>query len=154
MTDTQIGGVPVSRSAREMSISEVAERAINVWNDHDMRAFAELFSESAVFVNEEGHRWATRHQIERELSTRHESLFRASRLSAVETQVTVLAPTVAAVQVRWELVRIISQNGSSLPHRAGFLLLILALEADVWKISVGQNTRSQTAEGEEGPLGR
>jgi hypothetical protein len=101
-----------------------------------MRAFAALFREDAVFVNEDGHRWVTRPQIELELSARHESLFRASCSSAVETEMSFLAPTVAALQVRWELVRLISPNGSSLPHRSGscysFSQLMLVFGGSPW----------------------
>jgi uncharacterized protein (TIGR02246 family) len=105
-----------------------------------MKSFARLFKENAQFVDAYGQRWTGRERIEAELDASHWSVFRVSRLTANATRVTFLTASVAALTIDWELVRLVSPNGSSLPHRRGILQLILVREAERWQVELAQNT--------------
>jgi uncharacterized protein (TIGR02246 family) len=142
LEETQAPTVQPQASA-ESALLRVGERLVASWNSHDIRSLAALFGEDATCVNTEGQWWSSRVQLESELVRRHQSLFRASRLTAVESKATLLSATVAALQIRWELVRLVAPNGSSLPHRAGTLLLILKKQDETWPIVMAQNTEAE-----------
>ena len=69
----------------------VVDGFIHAWNSHDMKAFGELFTEDADFVNVVGKWWKGRARIQAEHERSHATRFKGTTL--VETNTTVRRPT-------------------------------------------------------------
>jgi uncharacterized protein (TIGR02246 family) len=124
----------------EQAIHAVCSQVIENWNVHDMKAFGELFSDDAEFVNVYGMWWTGRERIQAEHEVMHATVFRQSRLSARNMRVKFLRPDVASLHVLWELTGLALPNGQPLPDREGVLVYILVKDVGEWRIAVGQNT--------------
>ena len=126
--------------SEEADVRAVGQRAIDTWNAHDMKAFAELYTEDAEFVNVYGMWWTGRPRIQSEHEATHATVFRNSRLSAKEIRVKFLRPDVASLHMRWDLTGLALPNGQPLPDRKGVLVYIVVKQRGEWRIAVGQNT--------------
>jgi uncharacterized protein (TIGR02246 family) len=110
------------------------------WNAHDMRALGTLFGDEAEFVNVYG-LWTTgRDGIEKVHAAVHETVFRESHLTAIETRVTHFDARICSVHWRWMLTGIRAPNGSHLPDRKGIMLFVLTASNERWMIAIAQNT--------------
>jgi len=126
--------------SEEEAVRTVGRQVIETWNAHDMKAFAQLYTDDAEFVNVYGMWWTGRERIESEHEATHATVFRKSHLSAKETRVKFLRPDVASLHMRWDLTGLALPSGQALPDRKGVLVYILVKDSGAWRIAVGQNT--------------
>ena len=124
----------------EEAVQAISSKLVQAWNAHDMKAFAVLFKEDAVFVNVYGMWWTGRKRIHAEHAATHATVFRQSRLTARQTLVKFLHPDVASLHVFWELTGLTLPDGRTLPDRKGVLVFMLVKDSNDWQIAVGQNT--------------
>ncbi len=124
----------------DQAVRAVGSQLIEIWNTHDMKAFAQLFRDDAEFVNVCGMWWTGRERIRSEHEATHATVFRHSRLSVKKMQVRFLRPDVASLHLLWHLTGLALPNGEALPDREGVLVSVLVKDAVVWRIAVGQNT--------------
>jgi uncharacterized protein (TIGR02246 family) len=158
MKELQLGiGLMVWVLAAGFSVPAVAEqqddtaaiRQVQVlqaaaWNQHDARAYANLFAEDGDAVNVVGWWWRGRPEIERKMREGFESFFAQSTLTITDVDVRFLSSTMAVAHVRWTMAG--AKTPPNMPEpREGIQLQILTKQATGWLIASFQNTNSLTA---------
>jgi uncharacterized protein (TIGR02246 family) len=118
----------------------VSAAFVDDWNRHDMKSFAELFSEDAQFVNVIGLWWRSRLEIQKQHEALHATRMRHSHLVATETSVRLLRPDVAVLHFRWQLTGDSGIDGVTLPMRRGVMSLVMVQTRGKWQIASAQNT--------------
>jgi len=125
------------------AIRQVQVLQAAAWNQHDARAYANLFSEDGDAVNLVGWWWRGRPEIERKIREGFEFVFAKSTLTITDVDVRFLSPSMAVAHVRWTMV-----GAKSLPNmpepREGIQLQILTKQPNGWLIASFQNTNSIT----------
>ena len=124
----------------ETEIRAVTSAFIDTWNHHDMKAFAELFTNDADFVNVIGLWWKGRAEIQKEHEAIHATRMKNSYLTDLKTTVRFLQPDIAIAHMRWELTGDTGLEGKPLPTRKGILTFVLTKTGNQWLITAGQNT--------------
>jgi uncharacterized protein (TIGR02246 family) len=118
----------------------VAADFVDDWNRHDMKRFAELFTEDAQFVNVIGLWWSGRSEIQKQHEALHATRMRNSHLVAIENAVHFLRPDVAVLHIRWQLTGDTGIDGVTLPMRRGVMSLVTVRTGSNWQIASAQNT--------------
>ncbi|WP_320150410.1 SgcJ/EcaC family oxidoreductase [uncultured Tolumonas sp.] len=90
-------------SAEITEARRVVESFAECWNNHDIDAFAELFSEDAEFVNVVGLWWKGRAAIKAAHEFTHQTIFKNSRLTIAEVFIRFPAPQIAITRCNWKL---------------------------------------------------
>jgi uncharacterized protein (TIGR02246 family) len=131
------------QSVDETAIRNLEARQQEVWNHHDAKAYASLFTEDGEVVNVVGWWWKGRSAIEAKLARAYAFVFRDSTLNITEVHVRFLAPDTAIAHVLWTLAgaRTPDKNSVPIPQR-GIQLQILKKQAGEWLITSFQNTTS------------
>jgi uncharacterized protein (TIGR02246 family) len=124
----------------ETGVRAVTSGFVNTWNHHDMKAFAELFTEDADFVNVIGLWWKGKSEIRKEHEAIHTTRMKNSHLTDVQTVVRFLRPEVAIAHLRWELTGDTGLEGKVLPAREGVLTFVVTKAGSKWLIAGGHNT--------------
>jgi uncharacterized protein (TIGR02246 family) len=110
------------------------------WNSHDMKAFAQLFSDDAQFVNVVGMWWKNRSEIEAAHVASHRTHFKDSTLTSNVATVKWLSPDIVLAQLSWQLTGSKGPNGEPMPARKGLMMLVLTRDRGGWMIRAAQNT--------------
>lgn len=110
------------------------------WNQHDMRAFGQLFTPGADFVNAYGTWWRGREAIEAAHAATHGDVFGASTLEIEEVDLRDLAPGLALARAHWRLRGQTRRNGEAAAPRSGRLIFVLRESDGAWLIEAAQNT--------------
>jgi uncharacterized protein (TIGR02246 family) len=131
---------PTGGATEAAAAKAVAAGFVDDWNSHDMKSFAELFTENADFVNVIGLWWRGRPEIQTAHEALHATRMRNSHLVATETAVRIVRPGVAVIHVRWELTGDTGIDGVTLPPRQGILSLVTVRTGGKWLITSAQNT--------------
>lgn len=128
----------------EAAIRRVEAGLLEAWNRHDMKVWADLFTEDADFVNVQGRWWKGRAEIEERHAQAHAIRFQESTLSADEVHIKFLTPEIAVVHVLWSLVGEKNPDGSppSTSPRKATCTQVLQKQAGKWLIAALQNTNS------------
>jgi len=125
----------------EAAIRQVQVMQAAAWNQHDARAYANLFAEDGDVVNIAGWWWRGRPEIERNLREGFEFVFAKSTLTITDVDVRFLNPSTAVAHVRWTMVG--AKPPPNMPEpREGVQLQILTKQAAGWVIASFQNTNS------------
>ena len=124
----------------ETKVLRVIESFAESWNQHDMKAFSELFATDAEFVNVVGLWWKGREEIKAVHEVTHQTLFKNSRLTIAEVFTRFPVPKIAIVRCRWNLEGHVTPDGAPLPERNGILLNVLLQDKNTWLIIDSQNT--------------
>ncbi len=114
---------------------------IAAWNAHDMKAFANLFSEDADYVNAYGDWWRGRDELQAKNGEAHGSYYARTRMRADNPVVHPLNEGLALVQARWILH---GDTRAKRDERLGFVTLVLTRDDDRWRIRLAQNTERHT----------
>jgi uncharacterized protein (TIGR02246 family) len=138
----------MATASEESSVHRMAEGAaksvamglVDDWNKHDMKSFAQLFTEDADFVNVIGLWWHGRPEIQKEHEALHATRMKNSYLIATETAARVLSQDVVIIHVRWQLTGDTGIHGVVLPTRQGILSFVTVRTKDKWLIASAQNT--------------
>jgi len=140
-------GFSVPAMAQEQDVAAIRQVQIlqaTAWNQHNARAYANLFAEDGDAVNVVGWWWRGRSEIERKISEGFEVVFAKSTLTITNVDVRFLGPSMAVAHVRWTMVG--AKTPPNVPEpREGIQLQILTKQADGWLIASFQNTNSVTA---------
>lgn len=112
------------------------------WNSHDMKAFADLFTEDADFVNVAGMWWKGRPEIQARHEESHATRFRATSLASTHVSVRLPRADVAVIHFGWELTGQLDAEGKPVPPRRGIMQMLAVKQADGWRITAAQNTNS------------
>jgi len=127
----------------EAAIRQVQASQAAAWNQHDARAYANLFAEDGDAVNLVGWWWRGRPEIERKIREGFEVVFAQSTLTITDVDVRFLSPSTAVAHVRWTMVG--AKTPANMPEpREGIQLQILTKQASGWLIASFQNTNSVT----------
>ena len=130
-----------SRDETEIRAVEIGLQ--EAWNHHDMKAWANLFTEDADFVNVAGWWWKGRGEIEKKHTEIHAYIFRDSTLTIGEVQTKFLTPEIAVVHVLWSLTGNRNPDGSDGQPRKGIFTQVLQKRNGKWLIAAAQNTDSR-----------
>ncbi len=136
-------GPIAGQSPDEAEIRKVETGLQHAWNHHDMRAWANLFTEDADFVNVAGWWWKGRAEIEKKHTAIHAYIFRESTLTIDEVHTRFLTPEIAVVHVSWTLVGHRNPDGSAGQPRKGIFTQVLQKQNGKWLIVAAQNTDSR-----------
>jgi|KBSSwiStaDraftv2_1062776.scaffolds.fasta_scaffold233657_2 uncharacterized protein (TIGR02246 family) len=137
--------VPAAAEQQEdlAAIRQVQALQAAAWNQHDARAFANLFAEDGDAVNMLGWWWRGRPEIERKMREGFEFVYAQSTLTITDIDVRILSPGMAVAHVRWKMVG--AKTPPNMPEtREGIQLQILTKQAGGWVISSFQSTNSIT----------
>ena len=135
--------VPAAAQEDAAAIRQVQVLQATAWNQHDARAYANLFAEDGDAVNVVGWWWRGRPEIERKIREGFELVFAQSTLTITDVEVRFLSPTMAVAHVRWTMVG--AKTPPNMPEpREGIQLQILTKQASGWLIASFQNTNSIT----------
>jgi len=131
------------QSRDETEIRAIEMGLQEAWNHHDMKAWANLFTEDADFVNVAGWWWKGRGEIEKKHTEIHAYIFRDSTLTIGEVQTKFLTPEIAIVHVLWSLTGNRNPDGSDGQPRKGIFTQVLQKQNGKWLIAAAQNTDSR-----------
>lgn len=131
------------QSPDEAEIRKVETGLQEAWNHHDMKAWANLFTEDADFVNVAGWWWKGRAQIEKKHTEIHAYIFRDSTLTIDEVDTRFLTPEIAIVHILWSLTGNRNPDGSDGQPRKGIFTQVLQKQNGKWLIAAAQNTDSR-----------
>jgi uncharacterized protein (TIGR02246 family) len=127
----------------EAEIRKVEMGLQEAWNRHDMKAWANAFTEDADFVNVVGWWWKGRAEIEKKHVDSHAFAFRESTLTIDEVHTRFLTPEFAVVHVLWTLVGHRNPDGTPGQPRKGIFTQVLQKRDGKWLIAAAQNTDSR-----------
>ena len=130
-------------SADEVA-AELTAGLVDAWNQHDMRAFADLFHDDATFVNVAGAYLRGRGEIERTHAAAHAGPFRDSNLTAWPRDARSVGPDVIIAHVRSELHGDDRAAGGT---RQAIMTLVIERRGSHWKIVTAHNTNVLAAPG-------
>jgi uncharacterized protein (TIGR02246 family) len=131
------------QNSDETEIRKVELELQEAWNRHDMKAWANLFTEDADFVNVAGWWWKGRTEIEKKHTDAHAFLFRESELTIYEVDTRFLTPEIAVVHALWSLVGQKNPDGTLGQPRKGIFTHVLQRQNGRWLITAAQNTDSR-----------
>jgi uncharacterized protein (TIGR02246 family) len=97
----------------EEAIRWVIEQHAEIWNRHDMTAYAALFADDADLVNIRGGWWQGRAQIEERMTALHKTFFRESQIVPADITIRFLQKNIAIAHVRWKLTGILDRDGQT-----------------------------------------
>jgi uncharacterized protein (TIGR02246 family) len=128
---------PADRAAIEQTLSAF----LAAWNAHDAHAFSLTFATDADFTNVFGVHEHGRAAVESFHAPAFASVFKASHLTGAVRRVRALTPTLAAVDVDWQMTGMTDPDGTPRPPRTGLIDWIMQKQADGrWLILVMHNT--------------
>jgi uncharacterized protein (TIGR02246 family) len=136
-------GLQAGQNPDETEIRAVEMGLQEAWNHHDMKAWANLFTEDADFVNLAGCWWKGRAEIEAKHTAIHAYIFRDSALTIDEVHTRFLTPEVAIVHVLWSLTGNRNPDGRDGQPRKGIFTQVLQKRNGKWLIAAAQNTDSR-----------
>jgi uncharacterized protein (TIGR02246 family) len=129
---------PGTNTADKEQVSAIAAGLEKSWNDHDMRALANLFHEDGTWVLWTGQVWKGRNKIEEGHAEVHRTVFRASTQRKRIEEMTFLGNDTAVVRTYDTLTGDERSPDKVVRSRK---LLVVTKRGGEWKISWGQNTR-------------
>lgn len=123
------------------AIEQTVNNFVDAWNKHDAHAFAMTFTEDADFTNVAGVHAQGRANVESFHAPRFADIFKESHQTAQIRSIRFLTPSLAAVDVDWEMTGAKKPDGSPIPLRKGLLNWVMAKQSDGrWLILVMHNT--------------
>ena len=110
---------------------------VAAWNAHDMKAFANLFSEDADYVNAYGEWWRGREALQAKNTEAHDSYYTRTRMRTEAPVVRALEDDLVLVQARWVLH---GDTRAKRDERHGLVTLVMTKADSRWLIRLAQNT--------------
>jgi uncharacterized protein (TIGR02246 family) len=129
----------MSSETAEQAIGLLVRSLVDAWNVHDARAFAQAFAPDADFTNVFGMHASGRDAIEQFHAPIFQTMFKDSRLEAMETRIRLIRPDIAAVDVRWSMTGARDPMGKAWPERRGLINMLVTRGDSGWSIAVMHN---------------
>jgi uncharacterized protein (TIGR02246 family) len=127
----------VDRAAIEQTLAAF----LAAWNAHDAHAFSLTFATDADFTNVMGVHARGRTAVESFHAPAFATVFKTSHLTGAVRSVRSLTPTLAAVDVDWQMTGMTAPNGTPRPSRTGLIDWIMEKQSSGnWLILVMHNT--------------
>lgn len=128
-------------AAIKQTISEWSE----AFSSHDAQACATRFHEDGDFVSVSGLTFHGRKAIEEHYVTVFSSTLKGAHRVDTVKSIRFLSPTIASVDVTWEMTGSRAADGSERPLRKGLLEPVLTKEKGQWVITVFHETEFAAA---------
>jgi uncharacterized protein (TIGR02246 family) len=109
-----LGGLPVGEAGQN-GPEALVDGFVRAWNSHDMKAFADLFTVDADFVNVAGMWWKGRAEIQAKHEESHATRFKTTNLVSTGTSVRLLRGDIAVIHFSWELTGQLDGEGNLVP---------------------------------------
>lgn len=117
------------------------------WNDHDVRALADLLLPDADFVTVSGKWLHGKKEFFEHTKRLHDTQFKDSVHSVSRTEVRFLGSGLAVAHVRWGLKGDTDPDGTPREPRTGIFTQVLRKKAGRWLILASQNTNDRILPG-------
>ena len=130
-----------AQSADEAAIRALEARQPEAWNNHDAKAYSNLFTEQGDCVNIVGRWWKGRAEIEKKLTDAYIYVFKESTLTITSVDIRFLSADAAIAHVRWTLTGARTPAGLPVPQQ-GIQTHTLQKQNGQWLIAAFQNTLS------------
>jgi uncharacterized protein (TIGR02246 family) len=127
---------PEGPSVDEKTIRKVFADYDTTWNQHDMKAHAQLFAEDADFVDVVGAYLSGRNEIERQHTEMHAGQYQDSQMTTISVAVRFLSADVAVVHRAAEA----AYNRGNVKRRM-FMTAVMTKRDNRWLIAAVQNTQ-------------
>ena len=138
-------GTLVAQEPRESDrkeITAILDKWEKAWNDHDMRAFGDLFHEDGVWILWNGQVWTGRKAIADGHAEVHRTVYRNSIQRERIEELRFVGPDAAVVRFCSTLTGDTRAPDKLVRSRK---ILIVTKRDGAWKVGWGQNTRFQDA---------
>jgi uncharacterized protein (TIGR02246 family) len=135
---TMAQGTPRTSNSNEARVAGIVDGLEKAWNDHDMRALANLFHEDGTWVLWTGAVWKGRTKIEEGHAEVHKTVFRNSTQRKRIEELVFLGSDSAVVRTYETLTGDERSPDKVVRSRK---ILVVTLRGGEWKIAWGQNTR-------------
>jgi uncharacterized protein (TIGR02246 family) len=138
LTSASTAQAAEDRQADRAQINKILQGWENAWNTHDMKSFAALFRDDAIWVLWTGDVWVGRPKIEAGMTDVHNTVYRTSIQRERLEELTFVGPDSVVVRFESTLTGDTRYPDRSVHSRK---FLVLTRTAGQWKIGWGQNTR-------------
>ena len=130
--------VAVGLQAQLPQPESLVEGFLRAWNNHDGKAFGELFSEEADWVTASGRRLKGRAEVESFLGQEHSSWARTTTMTASDIEAKPMGPELVVVFYRWKIVGTGQPGAQASPTYEGNTLFVGTKQGSQWMIVAGQ----------------
>ena len=131
----------LERKDTRAEIDAVLSALTATWNNHDVAANSQFFTEDADFVNVIGERFQGRQAIEMQHAKIHQGFMRNSVIKILDRDVRLLSSDIAIAHVQWQMSGVEKVPGWNVPEvRKGVVTYILVLENGRWLVTGAHNT--------------
>lgn len=140
---TAASGAVAAGPADIASVRALQQQQATAWNNHDINAYATLFTTDADVVNVLGWHWRSRAELTQKLGRAFGSVFAHSHMTITDVSVEFLKPDIAVAHVRWSMAGALSPTGSGAnTPKQGIQTQVLVKSGDDWRVRAFQNTNS------------
>lgn len=112
----------------------------HAWNNHDMTALEELFTDDAHWVNIVGMHWQGKAAIIKAHSVFHRTIFQKTELTFGDMGIRAITPDVAAAVVTAKVGTFRTPDGAERPSADNRISFVLTKRDGTWRIAHGHNT--------------
>ena len=149
LTPRGVGGqVKVEgRAVDEEAIKRVLATYVETWNQHDMAAWGELFTDDVDYVNRGGGWWKSNRENVEGHRLIHDVLIRQKQKMTYRSDVAEIAflkPDVALVHATWEWPGFTMPSGEEAKDFRGVITMVMVKRGGKWLIRALQNTVTGT----------
>ena len=134
---------PPAKTPDEPGIRAAVMAFQEAWNNHDMKAMGDVFTEDADLINVVGTRWQGRANIVKALGVFHRQMFKNEQIHLGQITIRSITPNVAvAVAVQSGSGEMVLPDGLGPRKPLGEQLdtFVVVKREGVWKVTHGQNT--------------
>ncbi len=123
-------------------IDHLIQTQADLWNCHDTKGYAHLWTEDCTFVNVVGMHRGNRAELLAELDYLHRGRFKNTQVTMERLTLRFLSPELAVATVRWDMTGdpgipgFPTQNG----ERRGIFTHLVLRTAEGWRFAASQNT--------------
>jgi len=118
----------------QQDIEAQIDKFTEAFNNHDAKAYTELFTADADFTNVLGQHVHGKPGIEDLHIKVFAGLLRESKITSTRTRARLLTPHLATADVTWTIDGSFDFHDNPWPDRRGLLSLVMKYEADNWYI--------------------
>jgi uncharacterized protein (TIGR02246 family) len=134
---------PPVKTLDESGIRAAVMAFQEAWNNHDMKAMGDVFTEDADLINVVGTRWQGRADIVKALGVFHRQMFKNEEIHLAQITIRSVAPNVAvAVAVQTGSGEMVLPDGLGPRKPLGEQLdtFVVVNREGIWNVAHGQNT--------------
>ena len=136
----------------EKAIKDVAFKFEKAWNEHNMDAMFDLFTEDAEWVNIVGMYWVGRANVKKAHQDFHATMFKNTPLKIDEITVRKITSDTAVAVLNLSMGDFTTPSGETIKNSKDRLSLILVKQKNRWLIAHGHNTVIDTRAEQSNPI--